>query len=62
VARALRWTRRGRRLDDLDPFNQMLAVTETRAHLELLAAQGRLVVTWDDEVAFYAPAGTLTRP
>src|SRR5262252_7152521 len=54
VARALRWTRRGRRLDDLDPFNQMLAVTETRAHLELLAAQGRLVITWDDEVAFYA--------
>ena len=62
VARALRWTRRGRRLDDLDPFNQMLAVTETRAHLELLAAQGRLVVTWDDEVALYAPAGGLTRP
>jgi glyoxylase-like metal-dependent hydrolase (beta-lactamase superfamily II) len=62
VARALRWTRRGRHLDDLDPFNQMLAVTETRAHLELLSAQGRLVVSWDDGVAVYAPAGRLTRP
>ena len=25
----LRWTRRGRALADLDPFNQMLAITET---------------------------------
>jgi hypothetical protein len=36
-------------------------VTETRAHLELLAAQGRLTVSWDGEVAVYAvpasPAG-----
>jgi glyoxylase-like metal-dependent hydrolase (beta-lactamase superfamily II) len=62
VACALRWTRRGRRLDELDPFNQMLAVTETRAHLELLSAQGRLVVSRDGEVAVYAPAGRLTRP
>jgi hypothetical protein len=56
VADALRWTRRGRRLADLDPINQMLAVTETRAHLELLAAQGKLTVSWDGEVAVYAPA------
>jgi glyoxylase-like metal-dependent hydrolase (beta-lactamase superfamily II) len=56
VADALRWTRRGRRLADLDPINQMLAVTETRAHLELLAAQGRLTVSWDGEVAIYAAA------
>jgi glyoxylase-like metal-dependent hydrolase (beta-lactamase superfamily II) len=62
VACALRWTRRGRHLEDLDPFNQMLAVTETRAHLELLAAQGRLTVSSDGEVAVYAPAGRLTRP
>jgi glyoxylase-like metal-dependent hydrolase (beta-lactamase superfamily II) len=61
VACALRWTRRGRHLEELDPFNQMLAVTETRAHLELLAAQGRLTVSWDGGVAVYAvpasPAG-----
>jgi glyoxylase-like metal-dependent hydrolase (beta-lactamase superfamily II) len=62
VACALRWTRRGRHLEDLDPFNQMLAVTETRAHLELLAAQGLLTVSPDGEVAVYAPAGRLTRP
>lgn len=42
VALQLRWTRRERTLSELDPFNQMLAVTETEAHLELLAAQGRL--------------------
>ncbi len=43
VAGVLRWTRRGRALDELDPFNQMLAVSETAAHLDLLCAQGRLV-------------------
>ena len=42
VAGRLRWTRRRSELADLDPFNQMLAVAETAAHLELLVAQGRL--------------------
>jgi glyoxylase-like metal-dependent hydrolase (beta-lactamase superfamily II) len=42
TARALTWTRRERRFADLDIFNQMLATTETQAHLEVLAAQGRL--------------------
>jgi glyoxylase-like metal-dependent hydrolase (beta-lactamase superfamily II) len=42
VARRLTWTRRNRSFDDLDIFNQMLAVTETTAHLDLLVAQGRL--------------------
>ena len=46
VAQQLRWTRRARRLDELDPFNQMLAVAETAAHLELLVGQRRL--TRDD--------------
>src|SRR4051794_24384296 len=46
VATQLSWTRRERTLDELDPFNQMLAIAETAAHLELLAAQGR--VTYDD--------------
>jgi glyoxylase-like metal-dependent hydrolase (beta-lactamase superfamily II) len=41
VARVLRWTSRGRRLDELDGFNQMLAVTETLAHLDVLHAQDR---------------------
>lgn len=42
VASVLRWTRRRRHLVELDPFNQMLAVMETKYHLELLAIQGRL--------------------
>ncbi|HEY6277884.1 MAG TPA: MBL fold metallo-hydrolase [Streptosporangiaceae bacterium] len=54
AAQVLRWTRRQRHLDELDPFNQMLAVAETRVHLELLVAQGRLTVSWDGGVACYA--------
>ena len=46
VAGQLTWTRRERSLDELDPFNQMLAIAETAAHLELLTAQGR--VRYDD--------------
>jgi glyoxylase-like metal-dependent hydrolase (beta-lactamase superfamily II) len=42
AARALTWTRRERSFDDLDLFNQMLATTETHAHLEVLVTQGRL--------------------
>lgn len=48
AARALRWTRRERGFDDLDLFNQMLATTETLAHLDLLVAQGRLAATVTD--------------
>jgi glyoxylase-like metal-dependent hydrolase (beta-lactamase superfamily II) len=61
AAHALRWTRRERQLGELDPFNQMLAVIETRAHLELLAAQGRLASSVQDGVSYYEipapPAG-----
>lgn len=42
VAEQLRWTRHERTLDELDLFNQSLAVTETAAHLGLLEAQGRV--------------------
>jgi len=42
VARVLRWTRRGRSFAELDVFNQVLAVGETSAHLDLLVHQGRL--------------------
>jgi len=53
VARTLRWTRRERRLGELDLFNQMLAVMETRFHLELLLAQGRVRAKDDDGVRIY---------
>ena len=56
VAGQLRWTRRGRSLDELDPFNQMLAIAETDAHLRLLAAQGRIHSADDDGVRRYSLA------
>lgn len=53
VARQVRWTRREHRWDDLDPFNGMLAVFETGAHLELLVAQGQLTQTALDGLRRY---------
>ncbi len=55
VARALLWTRRGRRFDEMDLFNRMLAVNETVAHLDVLVARNRLTVaTSADGVAHYS--------
>jgi glyoxylase-like metal-dependent hydrolase (beta-lactamase superfamily II) len=42
VAGQLSWTRHERNMEELDLFNQSLAVSETAAHLELLEAQGRV--------------------
>jgi glyoxylase-like metal-dependent hydrolase (beta-lactamase superfamily II) len=53
VARQLRWTRRERRLGELDPFNQMLAVLETVAHLTVLVTQGALRRALVDGVDHY---------
>ena len=53
VARCLRWTRRLHRVEDLDAFNAMLAVSETGAHLELLVAQARLRTELLDGVSHY---------
>ena len=58
VAGQLKWTRREKLLSELDPFNQMLAIAETAAHLVLLVAQGRLAVVEDDGVRRYALPGT----
>jgi glyoxylase-like metal-dependent hydrolase (beta-lactamase superfamily II) len=54
VAAELPWTRHRRRLGDLDVFNASLATLETGAHLDLLAAQARVVRTDDDGVLRYA--------
>jgi glyoxylase-like metal-dependent hydrolase (beta-lactamase superfamily II) len=48
VAKLLLWTRRNRSFADLDPFNQMLAVNETAAHLEMLATLGRCTASTQD--------------
>jgi glyoxylase-like metal-dependent hydrolase (beta-lactamase superfamily II) len=54
VAGELPWTRHEHRLRDLDVFNGSLATMETAAHLNLLAAQGRITRTTVDETERYA--------
>lgn len=49
VARAIGWTRRERKLDELDLMNQMLAICETIYHLDLLVAQARAVSTTGED-------------
>jgi glyoxylase-like metal-dependent hydrolase (beta-lactamase superfamily II) len=57
VAQVLRWTRRERRLADLDVFNGMLTVTETLAHLDVLVVRGWLTAADDaDGVTRYRRA------
>jgi glyoxylase-like metal-dependent hydrolase (beta-lactamase superfamily II) len=54
VAERLTWTRRGRKLADLDVYNRMLAVLETQAHLRVLAELGTLTESIVDDVWHYA--------
>jgi glyoxylase-like metal-dependent hydrolase (beta-lactamase superfamily II) len=54
AAQRLGWTRRLRKLGELDAFNKMLAISETRAHLDLLAYQGKLAVSEVDGIRHYA--------
>lgn len=54
TARGLGWTRRARRFDELDLFNQVLATGETAAHLDVLVHRGLLVTDEDDGVVRYS--------
>jgi len=54
VAGALTWTRRERRLDELDPFNAMLATLETAAHLDVLVERGAAVCREHNGVRYYS--------
>jgi glyoxylase-like metal-dependent hydrolase (beta-lactamase superfamily II) len=57
VAGSVGWTRRKRALADLDPFNKMLAILETTAHLRVLTETGAIVRRRDPAgVALYAAA------
>jgi hypothetical protein len=56
VAQRLTWTRRERAFTELDMFNQMLAITETAAHLDVLGAQGRLRASETNGVCHYLMA------
>lgn len=53
VAQALHWTRRELRLPDMDPFNAMLAVLETAAHLDVLVERSAVTATSRDGVVHY---------
>lgn len=56
TARRLGWTRRHRRFDDLDLFNQTLAAGETAAHLDVLVLRGELNSSTVDGVVEYSPS------
>lgn len=56
VADRMMWTRRERAFADLDPFNRMLAVTETVAHLELLVRDGHVTRGCQQDKRTYALA------
>jgi glyoxylase-like metal-dependent hydrolase (beta-lactamase superfamily II) len=56
-ARALTWTRRERSFDELDLHNQLLAVAETAAHLDVLARDGRLAVADQNGIRTYVSTG-----
>lgn len=57
VAGRLSWTRKSRALVELTVFNQMLAILETKAHLDVLMDRGRIVGGEDAEgVERYQPA------
>lgn len=53
VAGRLPWTRRNKTFTDLDMFNQMLAVNETVAHLDVLVERGDLSTTTTEGVLHY---------
>lgn len=53
VAGRLYWTRRRRRLAEMDPFNEMLAILETDAHLQVLAERGLVEGVDDSGVTRY---------
>ncbi|MCK0112612.1 MBL fold metallo-hydrolase [Ornithinimicrobium sp. F0845] len=57
VAKTLPWTRHERAFETLDLFNSALATMETRAHLLLLVARGRLRSTEGDGHDVYRLSG-----
>ncbi|MFJ9906563.1 MBL fold metallo-hydrolase [Streptomyces sp. NPDC101152] len=56
VATELGWTRRKVSFSELGAFDQMLAVNETAAHLDVLVARGRAACTQADGVNRYLAA------
>ena len=59
IAHSLKWTRKGKALKELDPFNQALAILETAFHAEVLVAQARLTADHQDDVRCFRLAAGL---
>ena len=57
VAQELAWTRHDHPYDKLDEFAQGMASMETKAHLDLLVAQGRVTATDTADGIAYAVSG-----
>lgn len=55
VARRLTWTRQAKSFDELNRLNQMLAVTETVAHLKVLAERDQLRAFLRNDQYVYRP-------
>ncbi|MEV5910589.1 MBL fold metallo-hydrolase [Streptomyces chartreusis] len=53
TARTLPWTRHDRSFDSLDPLNQVLAVGETAAHLDVLVRRGLLHAVTSGGIVHY---------
>jgi glyoxylase-like metal-dependent hydrolase (beta-lactamase superfamily II) len=53
IAAMMGWTRHRRKLKELDPFNAMLAILETAAHLDVLAERGLLMRVEEDATVHY---------
>lgn len=62
VARLLPWTRRERDFADLDTHNQLLAVSETAAHLDVLVREGALDALSDDGTRVYTKPSSEVTP
>lgn len=57
VSTQLRWTNARRRFEELDVFNQMLALGETHWHLIMLMTQGRLAESVSGDLLTYRTTG-----
>jgi glyoxylase-like metal-dependent hydrolase (beta-lactamase superfamily II) len=62
VAHDIPWTRRNRTYEELDLGNRLLALTETVAHLELLAVQGTAVAEDRGDLRLYRLAPPAAPP
>lgn len=56
IAARMKWTRRGRPLDDLAPVHQMAAVLEIAAHLDVLSQRGRVHSQLVDDIEIFHAA------